>query len=128
MSCLDPASPITPTIIIGEDKTLSVQLVDDTGQPIDLSTATEIDAMFMNADGTCVHKKLSTAGVVLTSGPFGKFNVLLSGADTAALQLSPAAPNPGLSGFEIHYRVNGLTTFVLLRNSLSIIPRMFPAC
>lgn len=116
---------LPPTIILGEDKVLSVQLKDSCGTPIDLTSATAIDCMFQNSDLTCVHYTLALSTVVVTNAPFGEFNILLSGATTALL--NPSAVG-ALSGFEVHYTIGGKTTFVLLSNSVSIIPRLFPTC
>jgi hypothetical protein len=125
MSCLDPQSPKTPTIIIGEDKTLTVRLTDaSTKLPFDISAASEIIAIFSKNDATTLEKKLSTGGISILSGPGGALQILLSAADTSSLMPSPAG---GLSSVEIRITIAGKLTIILLENSISVISRLFPS-
>ncbi len=123
-SCLEPATPIVPTVIMGEDKTLTVRLTDAATQNyVDLTAATEIVAFFLNADSTYLQKKLTTSGIVLVSAVGGLFNILLTAAETELLALSPAG---GFSNIEIHYTIGGKVTIVQLKSVIQVIASLFP--
>lgn len=114
-----------PTIIQGEDKTLTIKLVSsDTKYPVDLSTASEIKAILLNTDNTYTEKLLSTGGIALVSGPGGAFSIFLTAADTLALAVSPQG---AYSDIEIHFVISSKTGIVLLTNSVQIIPRRYPS-
>lgn len=123
---LDPATPIIPTVIIGEDKVLTCQLKDAaSGDSIDISSASEIVAHLVKSDDTCIEKKLTLGGVVITSGANGKFNILLTSADTLLLKPSE---HDELSSFEVYLTLAGKLSIIQFVNSLSIIPKLFPNC
>lgn len=127
MTCLDPPVPeAKPIIILGEDKNVIVELTNTkTAKPIDLTAATEIEAILINADDTCLHKKLSTFGITLISGPFGKFQINLSAAETALLALSP---EDGYSSIRVEFTIGGKKTIANLTDVVQVINRLFPNC
>jgi hypothetical protein len=125
MGCLDPQPQnAVIQIIRGEDIPVSVRLVDAaTGLPFDLTNATEIAALFLNADGTYLTKLFSAQQISIISAPGGYFQIQLLAADTALLALSAI---PGLSSFEVHITIAGLKTYVQLINSIQVIQTLFP--
>lgn len=126
-SC-DPGCGISacgfPLIVKGSDRPLNVRLLSKTtGLPVDISAATEIIAAFLKEDNTTLEKKLSAAGIVVTSGPGGAFQVLLSAADTALLA---TGYGESFQSMEIKYTIAGKITIVLLKDSIQVAPPMFP--
>lgn len=125
-SCLDPAPVQIPTIVTGEDKNVDVRLTNSiSGDPFDLTSATEIDAIFLKNDGTCLHKKLSLSEIVILSALGGKFQIILTAADTEDLALSP---DNGYSNIEIRITIASKITIVLLKNVIKVVPKLFPNC
>ena len=135
---LGQQTQLPPTVILGEDKVLNVQVNqitqdncgNDCTQPLDISAATQIVAIFQNADLSFLYKKLSLSQIAITSGPFGRFSITLLAADTALLAPSPG-PQPGCCGggysaIEIHLTIAGQETIINLPNSVNIVPRQFP--
>ena len=125
---LDPTAqfPSVPVVIQGEDKTLGIRLKSSTsGDPYDLTAATEIEAVFLKTDNTCLHKKLTTGGIVLVSGPGGYFQVLLTDTETPLLALSPVA---GYSSIEIRVTIGGKVNYVQLVDSMQVVASLFPNC
>lgn len=121
---LEQCVPQIPVVIMGEDKFLDVKLLSQlSGDPIDLSAATEIQAILLKADSTYLIKKLSTAGITLVSGPGGHFQIILTQIESALLRPSPLG---AYSDLEIHFTIAGLLTIVLLPNSVSIVSKLFP--
>jgi hypothetical protein len=121
---LEQCEKTIPTVIMGSDKSLDIKLVSElSGDPFDMTAATEIMAILLNADGSFLERKMTTSGIVLVSGPGGHFQIVLTAANTTLLQASPV---DCLSNIEIHIVIAGLTTIVLLKNSVKIIPRLYP--
>lgn len=108
-------------IIRGENKLITVTLVDVTNQPIDLTGVTEVDAVFLKEDGSCLHKKLSLAEITLISEPGGKFSIILLPADTQLLKLS----SDEYSDIEIRYTIAGVITYVQLKGVIQVIGSLF---
>lgn len=123
---LDPAVPVIPTVVRGEDKYLNIKLDNaNTGDPYDLSLATEIDAVFEKTDGTCIHKLLSLTEVVVTNGPAGKLRIQLNAADTALLALSP---EDGYSDIELRITIASKLNIVQLVDVFKVVQKLFPNC
>lgn len=125
-SCLqlDPCKSSVPTIIMGEDKILTVQLQDQkTKEFIDISGATEIIALFMKSDNTALQKKLSLSQIVVISGLAGKFQIILTSVDTASLMQTPA---DSYSSIEIRLTIASKLTIVKLENTILVAPKLFP--
>lgn len=119
------ASEETPEIIIGADNVLHMELVDACGKPfVDLTAATQIELILQNADLTFCHLKLTPDGnVVVTNGPFAKFDVLCPIAKSLLLKASAAG---ALSDAELHYTLAGKLTIKNLPQSIKVSPRQFP--
>ena len=129
--CLDPCSPQIPQIIAGADAVLDVKLINQqTGDPLDLSAATEIEAILLNADNSFLELKLSLSQIVLISGPGGHFQIIIPAASSALLALSPV-PSPSVpasnSDMEIHLTIGGKLTIINLIGVVTIVARRFPA-
>lgn len=121
---LEKCPIVVPTVIIDEDKVLDIRLTSQkTKDPFDLTSATEIEAIFINADNTYLIKKLTLAGIVLISGPGGHFQVILTSAETALLAPSIVG---GYSDIEIHITIAGKLTIVILSQSFLCIERRYP--
>ena len=126
---LDPcALPQPPVIVQGEDKVLDIvlrkQLPNGSlGDPVDLTAATEIEAILLNTDGTFLEKKLTTSGITLISGPGGHFQISISAAQSALLA---ASVSPAYSDIEVHFVIASKTTISIITNAVNIIPRRYP--
>lgn len=123
-SCLDPQTSLIPQIIKGEDQTLTVQLNDEaTKYPYDITGVTEIEALFLKTDGTALSKKYTLAQVVILNALAGKFQILLTTADTLLLKLS----EPGTySSFEVRLTIGGKVTYIQFVNSIQVVQSLFP--
>lgn len=121
---LEPKACHIPTVVAGEDKTLDVKIKSCiTGDPIDLSSATEITAIFLNADGTFLECKLSLSAIVLVSGQGGHFQIILSAANSALLAQSVP---PKYSDIEVQFVIASKKSIVILSNAVNIVPRRYP--
>lgn len=127
-----PSTPCLPKRVLGSDITLDVFLKDKlTKMPIDISAATELEAIFLNADGTFLEEKLTTSGIAIIDGPGGHMQVLIDAADSALLKPSninviPLPQGPSYSDIEFHYTIGGKTTIVNAPQSINLVPRLFP--
>jgi hypothetical protein len=121
MTCLDPQVS-KQTIIKGEDKKLNVRLVSaDSGDPFDLTGATEIVAVLPATDlPFYLEKKLSLSEIEVASAQGGRMYVKLLPADTNKLAVDDAA------SFEIRVTVAGVETRVQLLQALKIVDSLFP--
>jgi hypothetical protein len=118
-----------PVIIQGEDKTLAIRLTSGTtGDPYDLSTVTDIEARFANADGTCQHYDLSTGGVQILSALGGRFQVNLPASGTGLLALSDPNADVPYQGIEVHVSGGGLVSIINLPGTVDVKSRLFPNC
>lgn len=81
--------PNTFTIFQGDDKTMNLKAVyAETGDPLDLTTVTEIDIALPNQDGSFTHRKLSLSEVTITSpAVLGKFSTEVTAIISALLNL-----------------------------------------
>lgn len=80
----------TASIIRGSDRSITLAALQTPNQPLDISTASEIEVRFPGVPDssntpTIVSKKLSLGGVTITSGPAGLFQVALTHTDTPLL-------------------------------------------
>lgn len=123
--CATTCNTKIPRIVLGQDKTLDVWLTSEsTCDPVDLTDATEIVAIFLNADGTFLERKFSLSQITIVSAPGGHFQIALPSASTALLAPSPTG---SYSNIEIHVTISSMVTIILLPNSVNIVPRLFPA-
>lgn len=131
---LDPCcdtEPKYPTVILGEDRTLNVQLVTLLKpNGINITGVTEIDIMLLNADDSCLHKLLTTGGVVVVDATTAMLQLLLTGIESALLKPSTYDDkgNPIPVGIEVHYTIAGKTTYVNIPKAFYLVPRLFPNC
>lgn len=99
----------------GEDKNIDVYLVDkDSGEPIDLTGASEIKARFRKSDGTVLEKLMTTSGVSVLSIAGAKVRAILSEADTTSL-LADANQD-----FEFESVVSGVTNIFKFERALTV--------
>lgn len=101
-------------IIQGGFKSFVVRLRDaESGDPIDLSSATEIEVCLKNADDSDLKLNLSS-GVTLVSGPLGKFQVSASGAQSALLKVQDNAD------MQVSYTISGNVFRTILQRAYSV--------
>lgn len=123
MSCLDPKKDAKPKVVQGEDKVLTVQLKDPKTKVFtDITGVTEITAILLNTDGSFLQKKLSTSGIVVLNALAGKFQILLSTAETALLALTPVG---SYSNIEVRFVIASKTTIVQLEDSIEVVAKLF---
>ena len=119
-----PCTTAVPVIIQGQDKVLQVVLKSQqSGNPVDITSASEIEAIFLNTDGTYTEKKLSTGGISVISGPGGNFQIALSPSDTQAMAVSTGG---AFSDIEIHVTIASKVSIVILTGAVNILARRFP--
>jgi hypothetical protein len=126
-----PCSPPPPVVYQGADKTLDFFLTKQSnGQPLDITGVTEIEAIFLNTDGTFLELKLSLSEVTLVSAPGGHFQVQISAADSQLLALSPMPVPPSylpcFSDVEVHLTIGGKISIVVLTGSIQVLARRYP--
>jgi hypothetical protein len=102
-------------IVKGSYKEIIVRLKNSDGDPIDLSSATEIEACFPAADGSEVMLSLTDTTITLMSGVLGKFKLILSSVNSALLL---AATNRTL---EVSYTIGGNITKIQLPLAYSVV-------
>lgn len=86
MSLIQVPPPPIPVIVLGEDKTLDIKLVDQDGNPVDVSAATAIVAILANADGlTYLEASLANSGVAIINGGGGHIQMIITAAQSALL-------------------------------------------
>tara|TARA_R110002126_G_scaffold14054_6_gene59790 strand:+ start:182 stop:529 length:348 start_codon:yes stop_codon:yes gene_type:complete len=74
------------TVFEGDDQNLNVTVLDDAGAVVDISSASAIDWKMSTDEMTSpVVSKTLGAGITVTDGPNGVFQVALVGADTDGL-------------------------------------------
>jgi len=74
-------------LVKGEDKEIFVIIEnEETQEPLDISTASEIKAIFQGASNTLITRKLSLAEIVIVSGIGGKFKIKLTETNTASFR------------------------------------------
>lgn len=106
-------------IIQGEDKSIAFTL-NKTSGAYDLTGTTELAVKFPKIGGGAVEKKLTTAGVTITSAAQGKFEVALSDADT--LQLRPENEQ----SIEIVIDVGAARRVFQIASILNVARKLFP--
>ena len=82
MSCL----PEFLRVVQGEERTLPLRIERSNGASFSLTGVTEITARFKNTDGTVLSKTLTSGAIVVVDAPAGRYTVLLSEIETAALR------------------------------------------
>lgn len=77
-------------IIRGEERILPLKIQKKNGDPFNISTADDITVRLKNADNSVLSKTLTGGFVTVVDGPAGKFNVILSEAETTLLKKGTA--------------------------------------
>ena len=107
-------------LVQGEDRNFNLRLVTRESElPLDLTTASAINARFLKQDGTVLVKVLGQ-GTTVASATGGKVNVVLTAADTAALKKGEG------QDFEVEIVLGtgpGLLTVVQFLRALNVYPR-----
>lgn len=87
MTCTSCAQATPFSIYTGDSKTMSLKAVySDSGDPLDLTSCTEIDIALPKADGTFLHLLKSTNTVVIVSpAVLGKFTAAIAALASATL-------------------------------------------
>lgn len=107
-------------IIRGSDRELFLRiLVKDTGEPFDLTGATEISASFRNEDGTTLTKLLTTLGITVISAEAGKIKVTLTDANTVLLKVGVD------QDFEVVIDIGSVRSIVQFKEALNVEAKIF---
>ncbi len=111
---------VTFTIFTGDDRTMNLKALQGgcTGDPLDLTSCTEIDVALPNADGTFSHRLLSTDEVTITSPALlGKFSVDIP-SDVSALL------NPGeIQNIDVTFTISAKEFTVRFYQALTVFER-----
>jgi len=89
------------TIIKGEDRTLTVELLDSDGEPFNVSTATEIEAKFCPESGVVLLSRTLTAAQVSVVNALNKVAIELDAAFSATVRAGEE------ESFELHVTIAG---------------------
>tara|TARA_R110002096_G_scaffold186882_7_gene366044 strand:+ start:73 stop:420 length:348 start_codon:yes stop_codon:yes gene_type:complete len=74
------------SIFVGDDDNVNITVLDNAGAVVDISSATAIDWRMSADEFTApVLTKTLGAGITVTDGPNGVFQIAIASADTAAL-------------------------------------------
>lgn len=102
------------TIIQGEDRTLSLRIINSDGSPYNLNSPDEIILKLPKEDRTALEKKLSLQEVIIISDSRGELSINLSDEDTASLQVKE------LQDFEVIIEKNEITRNARFENVLTV--------
>ena len=83
-----------------------------------ITSATEIKLVIPKADKTKLIKLLSLSQIIIINGPSGRFDVALSQAETALLELGEMVP------VQIEVTIAGAKTIIQIQNALNIMPSL----
>lgn len=89
------------TIIKGEDRTITVELLDAFGDPFDVSTATEIEAKFCPETGSTLLSRTLTATQISIVNSLNKVAIDLDAAFSATIRAGEE------ESFELHVTIAG---------------------
>lgn len=105
------------SISLGNIKTMYLKAILDNcnGDPLDLTSCTEIDVVLPNADGTLAHFLLSLSEVVVTApAVIGKFSVPIGSVKSALLNLGE------FQDFDVTFTIAGVKFTVRYTRALSV--------
>lgn len=107
-------------IIKGEDRTLTVELTDKDGEPLDVSAATEIIAKFCPDSGAVLLTRSLTGGQITVVNSLNKIAIDLATAFSATIREGEE------EDFEVHVTIAGkLRIFQRdLIGTLQVYPQM----
>lgn len=110
-------APSVFSIFLGDTKTMQLKSVyADTGDPLDLSTCSEIVVSLPNADGSTLALTLSSSEVSIQSpANLGKFNALVLTAQSALLNVGE------LQNFDVTFTIGGDPFTVRYYASLTVL-------
>lgn len=103
-------------IVQGADETIELTLEDGEGDPVDVSSATEIKAIFRGVSGTNVEFTDDTE-ITVTNGR-EKIAIALSEADTATIRSGERET------FEVEATVGSITYIWILKEALQVVERI----
>lgn len=110
-------------IIRGSDKTFTILVTIsggcNDGSPFDLTGATEIIALFENADTTILEKTMTGGAITILSAPTGKISVTIADAETALLNVGQS------QSFELEIHIGPLINIVQFVGLLNVTDRVF---
>ena len=107
------------TLIQGEDRILKIKILNsETGDPFDLTGATEIKAQFLKTDNTTLEKLFTGGGVTIVEHLLGKLEIELGDADTALLK-------KGTQSFEVEIDKSGDIKIVQFEDSLIVKEQLY---
>ncbi len=104
------------SIFTGDAKTMSLRaLYQESGQPLDLTAATEIIVRLPNADGTTLLLKLTLGAVSITSpAVLGNFTALITALQSALLNIGEG------QSFDVTFTISGNPFTVRYYAALSV--------
>lgn len=109
----------TFSIFQGDTKTMYLKAIQaacqGVGDPLDLTSCTEIVVNLPNADGTITQQKLSLAQVTISSpATLGKFNLVISGEISAILNVGE------FQNVDVTFTIGGQVFTVAFLQALSV--------
>ena len=107
------------TITRGSDTYIDFTIILDKRTFLDLTSASEIAVVMLNADGTFLTLKYSAGDIALIIANQGKFRAFLNVDQTLALAL-------GINGVKVKVVINGKTAVINAPNILQVNDELFP--
>lgn len=109
-----------PTIVKGEDRTLTITLLESDGDPFDVSTATEIEAFFCPESGTVLLSRSLTGGQVTVVNGLNKIAIELDQAFTDTMRAEETG------SFSVHTTIAGKKRIFQedLKETLNVVAQM----
>jgi hypothetical protein len=108
-------------IIRESDREFSVRIeIKSSGDPFDLTGASQIKAYFPKPDGTALEINMNPSNsIVILNAMGGKIKIALSEAETALLNVGEA------QSFEVEIQIGTITSIVQFVEALNVIDRVF---
>lgn len=110
---MQPTGPFT--IFTGDDKTMNLKAAYlPSGNPLDLTSCSEIDVALPNADGTFLHLTIGSGVTITSPAVLGQFQAAISSAQSALLQ-------PGeLQDFDVTFTISTKKNTVRYYQALTV--------
>lgn len=107
-------------IIRGSDREFCARIViQDTGEPFDLTGASEIRALFRKEDETVLTKTMTSGAISILSACTGKMKIILNDTDTSSLLVGEN------QSFEVEIQIGSITSIVQFLEVFTVIDRIF---
>lgn len=107
-------------VIRGSDREFVVRIVvQETGEPFDLTGASEIRALFRKDDDSVLTKAMTDGSIVILSACTGKMKITLNETDTASLKVGET------QSFEVEIQIGSITSIVQFIEVFTVIDRIF---